>query len=237
MEHQTFESEGNGKVSSIPPYVPFKTLSNFLDGLKSHMPSRIDRSVMTSMSGALQGQLTSALRYLQLVSTNGAPTDRLTKLANAEGPEKQKAWQNLITATYPFLFKGFDLERATSKQLEEQFSATGAGGATIGKCMAFFLAAAKAADIKLSPHVKPFKSVTRTTRARRNYSNGAQSPANGEFIPAVSQPEATVTWEQMLLSKFPSFDPTWPDDVKTKWFAAFDQLMKQGSKGKEKHHD
>jgi hypothetical protein len=33
------------------------------------------------------------------------------------------------------------------------------------------------------------------------------------------------SWQQLLLSKFPSFDPAWPDDVKTKWFEGFNQLM------------
>jgi hypothetical protein len=33
-------------------------------------------------------------------------------------------------------------------------------------------------------------------------------------------------WVEQLLSKFPNFDPGWPDDVKLKWFDAFDRLMK-----------
>jgi hypothetical protein len=36
----------------------------------------------------------------------------------------------------------------------------------------------------------------------------------------------TVDWAEMLLSKFPQFDPAWSDDVKLKWFDAFDRLMK-----------
>ena len=34
-----------------------------------------------------------------------------------------------------------------------------------------------------------------------------------------------VSWSQILLSKFPSFNPAWPDDVKIKWFDAFGTLM------------
>jgi len=33
-------------------------------------------------------------------------------------------------------------------------------------------------------------------------------------------------WAEMLLAKFPQFDPAWTDDVKLKWFDAFDRLMK-----------
>jgi hypothetical protein len=30
-----------------------------------------------------------------------------------------------------------------------------------------------------------------------------------------------------LLAKFPTLDPAWPDDVKSKWFDAFQQLMER----------
>jgi hypothetical protein len=36
----------------------------------------------------------------------------------------------------------------------------------------------------------------------------------------------TNPWAEQLLSKFPQFDPTWPDEVKLKWFDGFDRLMK-----------
>lgn len=35
-----------------------------------------------------------------------------------------------------------------------------------------------------------------------------------------------ANWAEQLLAKFPQFDPAWPDDVKGKWFDAFDRLMK-----------
>lgn len=42
------------------------------------------------------------------------------------------------------------------------------------------------------------------------------------------KPSDTVAaaWSEMLLAKFPQFDPSWTDDVKLKWFDAFDRLMK-----------
>ncbi|HEX2592390.1 MAG TPA: hypothetical protein VHL34_12885 [Rhizomicrobium sp.] len=46
----------------------------------------------------------------------------------------------------------------------------------------------------------------------------AATPENGQ-----SGPDAALT---LLISKFPTFDPTWPNDVKVKWFAGFDRLMK-----------
>ena len=37
-----------------------------------------------------------------------------------------------------------------------------------------------------------------------------------------------TSWDKLLLNKFPQFDPSWPDEVKLKWFSAFDELMRRG---------
>jgi hypothetical protein len=34
---------------------------------------------------------------------------------------------------------------------------------------------------------------------------------------------------EKLLEKFPPFDPNWPDPIKEKWFAGFDQFMKKAA--------
>jgi hypothetical protein len=48
--------------------------------------------------------------------------------------------------------------------------------------------------------------------------------------PEVAPIAKTASWNELLLAKFPSFDPAWPDEVKTKWFASFNELMQQGQK-------
>jgi hypothetical protein len=55
-------------------------------------------------------------------------------------------------------------------------------------------------------------------RTRRN----AIVPQATDEIPNYS------SWNSLLLSKFPNFDPSWSDDLKLKWFAAFDELLKKG---------
>jgi hypothetical protein len=37
-----------------------------------------------------------------------------------------------------------------------------------------------------------------------------------------------IEWYKIVLDKFPTFDPSWPDDVKSKWFEAFNTLLKKG---------
>ena len=33
-----------------------------------------------------------------------------------------------------------------------------------------------------------------------------------------------TSWHSALLAKFPAFDPSWPDNVKAKWFETFEKL-------------
>jgi hypothetical protein len=213
--------------SAIPPYLSFKTFQSFIESLRVAIPSRIDRSVMSSMSGAVQAQLMSALRYLGLVSHNGITTDKLGRLVNSDGAERKKMMHELLMQAYPFLFHDFDLQKATTRQIEEKFMDVGASGETVRKCFAFFVAAAKEAELPLSPHIKP---VRQPRRPNQRLPRGPSTPS--ENVPPILErpPDTYLTWQQLLLSKFPSFDPTWPDEVKTKWFEAFDQLMKQGEK-------
>src|SRR4030042_3837851 len=106
----------------IPPYVPFKTFQNFLDSLKVGIPSRIDRSVISSFSGTVQSQLTGALKYLNLISENGLPSETLSRLVNSEGAERQKILRDILKKSYPFLFQdGINLERITLNHLQELF--------------------------------------------------------------------------------------------------------------------
>jgi len=208
---------------SIPPYVSYRTFENFVDSLRATViPSRIDKAVMSTMSGGVQSHLMSALRYLEFVTTAGQPTERMKALVHSEGEERKKRLLEMTRYAYQFLFKNFDLANVTPQHLEEQFQAnTSATGATLKKCVAFFLAASKAAGCELSPLLKKTRS-PRSNSQRRRTAGGA----SGESEPRHDKKdEGNSTRFELLLSKFPNFDPGWSDELKTSWFAAFDRLM------------
>jgi uncharacterized protein DUF5343 len=225
---------------SIPPYLSYKTLQGFLQSLSQGVPERIDRSVMKTMSGTIQQHLLHALRYLRLIDQYGNTMRTLDDLVSATGAEQKLLLQQVLQEAYPFLFDGsFTLDRATPAQLNEQFRSAGASGDSIRKCAAFFLAAAKDADFKLSPYLKGSTGSRGTnsrpaakSRSRKSkvvHTNGAGTretppPAdNGQQRPP-AQP-ATPSWTELLLAKFPALDPQWPDEVKSKWFDSFRELM------------
>ncbi|MEE2840021.1 MAG: DUF5343 domain-containing protein [Acidobacteriota bacterium] len=162
----------NSKESSIPPYISYRTFTNFLNELRARgLPSRVDRSVMAHKSGTIQSQLLLALNYLGLLRGSGQPTDQLKQLIESTDQPRQGVLRGILKTSYGFVFKSdIGLQTATSDQAEELFEQTGASGETVRRSIAFFLAAAKDSGIPISDYIQPHKrrrSATRTARAGR----------------------------------------------------------------------
>jgi hypothetical protein len=220
------EETQTAEKSVTAPYVAYKTFKGFVDGLKVSIPARIDRSVMSTYSGAVQAQLLQSLRYFDLIGPNGHPKPLLQELVHSEGPKRQEVLQGIIKRGYPKLFGGdFDLMKATTGQLAEQFDAS---GDTVRKCISFLLPMLKEAGIPISPHIKgPPKRTSNGGSKRRK---AAAAPGFHAPAPPPAPAPAPQGWTEMLLSKFPNFDPAWPDDVKKQWFEGFDKLMSSTAK-------
>jgi hypothetical protein len=132
---------------------------------------------------------------------------------------------------YTFLFKeGFDLQRTTLSELQEYFAQAGVTGDTLRKSMAFFMKASKDAGLTLSPHIKKTPGRPRGTTKEKRKTTSIPNGLPSDPKDLSSFQGQNISLEQMLLSKFPSFDPAWADDVKTKWFEGFNKLMEQFKK-------
>jgi len=46
-----------------------------------------------------------------------------------------------------------------------------------------------------------------------------------QIDPTTHHQAEPLTWRQLLLVKFPTFDPSWSEEVKAKWFHIFDWLI------------
>jgi len=227
--------------SGIPPYVPYRTFINFLDGLKLGVPSHIDKSVLASYSGAMQSWLKASLRVMKLIDAQGVPQTPLYDLAQAEGPVRKAQLKKLFEETYGPIRRMVELETTTPAKLESALNQLGASGETVKKCVSFLTAMAKDAGVDLSPHLLKY---TRATAPRRpNRQNRTARPRNGGGADDVAGPlprkddglvdQPRPDWTEQLLAKFPSFDPAWPDDLKTKWFEGFERLMSSHTRIKD----
>jgi len=217
----------------LPPYVSYRTFRNFVDGLQEGIPARIDRSYWgDKWSGSTGTQLVGALRFLRLIDSNGIPTSQLKQLVPAKGAQRAEILKQIGSEAYGFLLQSsFEPETATYGQLEEAFhdAYQQLTSDVARKCTKFFIGLARDAGISLSPFIikrsktkvasTKTKRIAQKVRARTN--GNSTIPQNVEEIPG------QISWNKMLLIKFPTFEPTWPDEVKLKWFEAFSELLRR----------
>lgn len=220
----------------LPPYVSYRTFRNFIDNLQAVVPARIDRSYWgNKLSGSTGTQLMSALIFLNLVDFNATPTAQLRVLASSKDSRRTEVLKQVCNNAYSFLTSqgNFDAQSATYAQLHEMFHYTfQVSGGVARKCIKFYVAMADDAGIPLSPFItKQTRPVHSTTVPKAQTKKSSLRTKN---IPTVPQNNDDIgigtTWDKLLLSKFPAFDPGWPNDVKLKWFEAFDQLLHRSTK-------
>lgn len=189
----------------VPPYLPWKTWENYIDGLKAfgdHMPNVIDRDSMRNLSGAMQSWLLSALRSLNMIDENGSPRPRLKQIVQATPDERKALYKQVIDAEYKFL-GDINLQGATPKQIEAAFETTGATGDTVRKCIVFFVGMAKAADIKLSPLItkvrrrpaKPNGTAKKDTAPKPPHTPAPAAPPAGPTLHLQAKPTFQVLYE------------------------------------------
>jgi hypothetical protein len=216
-----------------PPYVSYRSFLTLLEDLQRGLPSRIDRSYWgDKFSGSTGTQLMSALRFLNLIDSNSLPTSQLKDLVSSRGTQRSEILRKISQESFSFLVSNsFESEIATYAQLEEVFNDVYQVDRDVArKCIKFFIEIANDAGIPLSPYITKKAKTSRLpivtekfpkhTRTRTN--QGILIPQSMELIPH------STSWKELLLTKFPSFDPTWPNDVQIKWFEAFDELLKRG---------
>jgi hypothetical protein len=202
----------------LPPYVSYRTFRNFLESLKSGIPSRIDRSYWgTKFSGSTGIQLVTALRFLTLVEESNAPTERLVQLVQADRERKRVLLRAILEQAYAPILKGLDLSRATPAELGERFAQAGATGDVGRKCLSFFVASAAEAGLPLSSFILQRAKPRLAPRARR------RAPRRKE--PAPSSPGRLHPALSGLLHELPDPASGWDRDGKERFKRAFEAAL------------
>lgn len=114
------EVENEISTAEPPPTVAYGTFVNFLNRMRKGLPSRVDRSVMQSLSGGAQGKLIAALSYFDLIDDQGNPRELLGELIKADGTDRQRLLRQSAHRSYSFVLGGnFNLARGTRQELEK----------------------------------------------------------------------------------------------------------------------
>lgn len=144
------------KLDRKPPYIPWKTLDNYIGSLKgSTVPHTLDGSIKPrGMAGGMWRQLLSALRFLGLTKDGNVVDDSLESLVASHGTDQwSAAVKEVVLPAYDEIIGNLPLENATPAQLNKCFSDFGAGGQVLEKCVRFYLHALKLSGVKYSSHL------------------------------------------------------------------------------------
>ena len=186
--------------------------------------------MLSGQSGSTIAALLGAFRYLGFIDDAGTPQATLAAFANADADGRAEILKPLLVEKYAFVTQGdVDLATATSQQVEKAFRDQGITGSTVTKSVGFFLAAAHMAGLSTSNYVKKANGgpkLGRPAGAPKARKKGSTSAKRQEQQAPPPPPPSTKTPAELLLGKFPDFDPQWPDDLKASWFASFGTLQK-----------
>jgi len=155
------------KKPITPPYAAYKSFINFINGLRENgCPSHITRSLLPG-SNSGKAMMAATLRFLKLVNEDETPSEKLKQLTDSNS-DYSKVLNEILYAAYDFMEDpSLDLANTTTEKVSDRFKAMGASGSTISKCMAFFLAAARDADIQVSQYVKAPLPVRQNTGQKK----------------------------------------------------------------------
>ena len=177
-----------------PPYIPFKTLSNWLEKIEPKaLPPQIDKSLLTTMAGGQRLPFMATLAWLGLVGETGNRLPTRQQIVVAKTADERKALlKAIIESRYPWVTP-LTAQNATLAQLEQSFSEKGPSGSTLRKCIVFYLQAAAYCGIPVSPHFKVRGYISRVGRASNRQGSTRQRATDELPAPAVNKTTAPQT--------------------------------------------
>lgn len=213
-----------------PPYGSFVTLNNLFDRMADEggVPARLDRSYLSNLPGSVIATTTHALKHLDLADDDLRPTPTLVEIV--EKPKERKSLlAGIIRDKYAAqLALG---NRATTAQLETSFREMGIQGSTTRKAIAFFLAAARYADVPVSPHFKTPKppATERVPKTAKRGRSGQEDEQRPPPPPPDSRQEALKGIDPFivgLVQSLPAPGSVFPQETQNAWIETAKGIFK-----------
>jgi hypothetical protein len=162
-----------------PPYVPYTTLTNFIEKKMGGgiLPPRVDNGFLESYAGSVRPLLMSAMRTMEMISETGGVLDAMKEAAAGEGARRKviKEWATVFYAEQQALAA----KNATAQMLLESFSKHGYTGSTLRKAIVFYLALVDDVGLPKSPYFKAPKQAMPSGGTSRRTTPRGQSDRNG----------------------------------------------------------
>lgn len=200
-------AKNNDDGKTTPPYVAFSTFKRLIETLsKTAVPGRIDRSVLPKMSGVTQSQLTTALKFLQLIGPDGTTKEPLHDLVKAYGSEEWSALlSDIVCDAYLQIVDGLNLDSGTANELRDAFRGRGkVDGQLLMKAVRFYLKAMAEANMEISPHFKaPSLPTTNKKKKKKPKPSGQWNSPTNDYTPDPDSEDSEISKHLSYMLQLP----------------------------------
>jgi hypothetical protein len=163
----------------------------------------------------------TALKVLNLIDGEGRPAPVLERLVISEGDERRAVLRSVLERHYGPIF-ALDLERATKAQFSEAFKIFGGREGVLRKCENFFIHAAQDAGVELSQYILARRHSSRRSMAQARGRTAPTQPSAAAPFAASQSPGQSIA--ELILAKYPDFDPMWDSAVQERWLEGIAKL-------------
>lgn len=178
--------EGVGQDPWHSPYLPYATLTNFLDNKVGGgaVPPRIDRTFLENYSGSVRPLILATLRTIGMIDNEGKVLPSLREAVRNPPQSRQavlRSWAEQFYSRQIELAKAND----TAQTLWESFSERGFNGSTLRRAVIFYIALSEDLGLPLSPHFRTPKAPSSPggTSRKRSAGKGGASRTGGAPAP------------------------------------------------------
>jgi hypothetical protein len=207
--------------SGVAPYAPPSAVLNLIDRFRNHglaAPFTLEVLQRAGVSESLAPRTLQALKLLDLVGEDGAPTEELVDLSKARSDEYEERLAAVVRSAYADVFSFVDPAADPVERVEDAFRSYNPRSQR-GRMVTLFLGLCRAAGIvdvplrrgdssRPSPGVRTTKPSTAGKSAQRRLGRGAPARAQvGAVPPAIAGvinqlPEPGTAWTTRQRGKF-----------------------------------
>ena len=230
------------------PYAPSTATMNIVERFRERgIPAPINGDALLRtglVTESLMPRTLYTLQVLDLIDDAGNPTDTLKGIQRAPEAEYRACLAEWISTAYADVLSFIDPATATEQDVHDAFRLYNPPGQR-ARMVTLFLGLARAAGLAPEKPNGTSSGISRKpatagparvrTRVRQE-----QKPNDDQKGGAAATPKdggagegkddlklAPDDFKMALLTKFPTFDPSWPDEIKSKWFDGFAAFKKE----------
>jgi hypothetical protein len=189
MDYRQSSGGSNDERTAPAAYLPFKTFLGSFDVFDHGIPHRIDRSMWKNLSGVAQSQILMAFRFFNLIGEGDEPKPALNRFV--ENKERRKEYVGALLQYAYSTIIDHDLTKMTPKMLSDELESYRVSGETKRKAIAFFLQAARFAELPMHPLLaSQTRAASTGPRKKRKASTGAFAKGQSNEPSPTTQAEA-----------------------------------------------